>query len=40
VAQVAAATVAFFDQYLKADPSAAQRLAAVGSQPGYSLQAG
>ncbi len=40
VAQVAAATVAFFDQYLKGDPSAAQRLATVGNQPGYTLQQG
>ena len=38
--QVAAATVAFFDQYLKGDPSAAARLATVGSQPGYTLQQG
>jgi len=41
VAQVASATVAFFDQYLKGDPSAAQRLATVGNQPGFmTLQAG
>jgi len=40
VTQVAAATVAFFDQYLKADPSAAQRLATIGTQPGYTLQSG
>jgi predicted dienelactone hydrolase len=40
VGQVAAATVAFFDQYLKGDPGAAQRLATVGNQPGYALQQG
>jgi len=40
VSQVAAATVAFFDQYLKGDPTAAQRLTTVGTQPGYSLQQG
>jgi len=32
--------VAFFDQYLKHDPTAASRLNAVGNQPGYTLQAG
>ena len=31
--------VAFFDLYLKGDPSAAERLANEGNQPGYSLQA-
>jgi predicted dienelactone hydrolase len=40
VTQVAAATVAFFDQYLKGDPGAAARLSTLGSQPGYSLQQG
>ena len=40
VSQVAATTVAFFDQYLKADPTAAQRLTTVGNQPGYALQQG
>jgi len=40
VTQVAAATVAFFDQYLKADPAAAQRLTTLGTQPGYTLQQG
>jgi fermentation-respiration switch protein FrsA (DUF1100 family) len=40
VAQVAAATVAFFDQYLKGDPAAAARLASVGTQAGLSLQQG
>lgn len=40
VTQVAAATVAFFDQYLKLDPSAATRLTTVGTQPGYTLQQG
>jgi predicted dienelactone hydrolase len=40
VTQVAAATVAFFDQYLKADPNAAQRLDAIGTQPGYTLEQG
>ena len=38
--QVAQAMIAFFDQYLKHDPTAAGRLQAVGSQPGYTLQAG
>jgi predicted dienelactone hydrolase len=38
--QVAAATVAFFDQHLKGDASAAGRLVTVGSQPGYTLQQG
>jgi predicted dienelactone hydrolase len=39
--QVASAMVAFFDQYLKADPAAAGRLRAVGDQPGLmSLQQG
>jgi predicted dienelactone hydrolase len=33
--QVAAATVAFFDLYLKGDPSASARLDAVGNQPGF-----
>ena len=37
---VARAMVAFFDLYLKADPAAADRLAAEGAQPGYSLAAG
>jgi predicted dienelactone hydrolase len=38
--QVAQAMVAFYDQYLKHDPTAAGRLSAVGNQPGYTLQAG
>ena len=37
---VARAMVAFFDLYLKADPSAAERLTSEGTQPGYSLQSG
>jgi predicted dienelactone hydrolase len=37
---VAAAMIAFFDLYLKADPAAAQRLDAAANQPGYSLQMG
>lgn len=37
---VAAAMVAFFDLYLKGDPSAAGRLTAAGNQPGYTLQPG
>jgi predicted dienelactone hydrolase len=37
---VSAAMVAFFDLYLKGDQTAAQRLAAAGDQPGYSLQSG
>jgi predicted dienelactone hydrolase len=37
---VARAMVAFFDLYLKGDPAAAERLAAEGSQPGYTLQTG
>jgi alpha-beta hydrolase superfamily lysophospholipase len=40
VSQVAAATVAFFDQYLKGDPSGEARLATVGNQAGYTLQQG
>ncbi len=39
--QIAAATAAFFDQYLKDDPTAAGRLRAIGDQPGFmSLQQG
>jgi predicted dienelactone hydrolase len=39
--QVAAATVAFFDLYLKGDASASARLDAVGNQPGFmTLQKG
>ena len=37
---VANAMVAFFDLYLKGDQSAAGRLTAEGSQPGYTLQSG
>ena len=37
---VANAMVAFFDLYLKGDQSAAGRLTAAGSQPGYTLQSG
>ena len=37
---VAAAMIAFFDQYLKGDPAAAQRLESAANQPGYSLQMG
>jgi pimeloyl-ACP methyl ester carboxylesterase len=37
---VARAMVAFFDLYLKRDPAAAERLAAEGNQPGYTLQSG
>jgi len=37
---VAAAMVAFFDFYLKGDPTAADRLAAAGSVPGYRLESG
>jgi hypothetical protein len=37
---VATAMVAFFDLYLKGDPSAADRLATAGNAPGYSLQSG
>jgi predicted dienelactone hydrolase len=37
---VAAAMTAFFDLYLKGDATAADRLAAAGNQPGYSLQSG
>jgi predicted dienelactone hydrolase len=37
---VARAMVAFFDVYLKGDQAAANRLAAEGTQPGYTLQAG
>jgi Chlorophyllase enzyme len=37
---VATAMVAFFDLYLKGDATAADRLAAEGNQPGYSLQSG
>jgi predicted dienelactone hydrolase len=40
VTQVAAASVAFFDQHLKGDPAAADRLATIGAQPGYTLQQG
>ena len=32
--------VAFFDLYLKHDQTAADRLAAQGTQPGYTLQSG
>jgi hypothetical protein len=32
--------VAFFDLYLKGDPTASERLAAQGNQAGYSLQTG
>lgn len=32
--------IAFFDLYLKGDAAAADRLAAAGNAPGYSLQAG
>jgi hypothetical protein len=32
--------VAFFDLHLKGDPTGADRLAAAGSVPGYSLQTG
>jgi pimeloyl-ACP methyl ester carboxylesterase len=39
--EIAAATVAFFDQYLKGDPNAAARLATIGNQPGFiTLQQG
>jgi len=38
--QVARAMVAFFDRYLKGDPTAADRLATAGNEPGYSLQRG
>jgi predicted dienelactone hydrolase len=37
---VASSMVAFFDLYLKHDPSAADRLTSQGNQPGYSLQSG
>jgi predicted dienelactone hydrolase len=37
---VAAAMVAFFDLYLKGEPAATDRLAAAGSTPGYTLEAG
>ena len=37
---VANTMVAFFDLYLKSDPSAAERLTAEGNQSGYTLQAG
>jgi hypothetical protein len=37
---VASSMVAFFDLYLKHDQSAGDRLAALGNQPGYSLQSG
>ena len=36
----AAATVAFFGQYLRGDPNAAARLATVGNQPTCTLQQG
>jgi alpha-beta hydrolase superfamily lysophospholipase len=38
--QVAIAMVAFFDLYLKGDPTATDRLAAAGSVPGYGLESG
>ena len=37
---VATAMIAFYDLHLKGDAAAAERLAAAGNQPGYSLQSG